>query len=1283
MLRVRGVFTILESAGYIGTTQGSPGLPRLSRDHNHWTSRHGWCTRHAICRCATAKKNPTWHRFPHRSQFQVTCFNPNRFLTTKIRSRKTPSSDRPEHLTIPEITSSAQGQAFIEHVFRTSETALSWDRINQVLHRLARTGGKQTALVILDQVLQRDHPHIYYRLDLRPIMTHGLRSPEHVHNLVALYCRWQGLVYQTKPSCARAAEAVDTITLQILAHVLVHTSEFATLSDKILRSRATKLQRYSASRAPESTHTLPQADNASPVTRIKLHHPNSGPTLPISHLINQRFFTIFLRHLFRMPLLPPRAQSAVVSLVANYHQRFGPLDPLTLTMATYPLVHILDCLWATRVSIFLGSKLTKSDPHQVFTDPQKFNQLLYVLADPYQKVLAELWDADPTFVENILFTLALILKSLTIRCTFTESTGPLFPPIEPLTTEYVADSYTLSFDTMRKLLDLQATSSDPIPGLTSSLQTHSHVTTLDYFRTLASELCRADSSPSHQPFPNGNLEWCGLEAVLSTGQRGVCSPQKFPKLIRAFQTLARAGPTMISPSFYSKVMAACYQQRAKDHALVVYNIFRSRYGHQGLLGSRHLVQLLITEGDVVTLVRVCRECNSPSLVDYTIQQLAATLATHLVDPGTPLSALSSSSTTDDSSLAASYRFLFVFLDQLFIQPTSTPRSSTTSAGPSLIQSLVTARWHKPLYRQGYTSAIITLLKLRQWETARMVHVFLLSQGVFPDIRVFNQLLKQLVSNSLVEQAYACYRAFIECHHRPNTYSGCIILHGVAMRGASKSFDNTSADVHLQRYNREQSLGDANTEVPPVLHSDPSLPSWMNPTMIGVPPLPPAADVISQVCTDLKQNNVVLDTALLTSVLQCLLYTGEPVESVRLVFNDMFHSNAPPNAVTYLVMMWGYARLGRFTEVVDLLELLKRSAPSSSLPVGQDVPYRPNLAHYGVLMYAYSRAGELAKVLQVWSKVSQQFPRPNAQVFNIVLLALLRSGKHRMALSFFEQLHGSSTVQPSFSYSSETSPLKTPLPLTGEPSTPVGAIDPEMMSTHTASLLIRAHLLNDDLGEAWRIFCQLQTHDPLVNSHILESFLRFFIKRKDLAACEKLFEAITQESVKPLYWIDYLALIQLAVKQRRYGLVAEYYHSLRVKYQYYFPRLDPHNTLQKRFPRLWRLLLDRQAVLEGEPHSRSRIMTFMTDIPTSFTNEPTPEAGTRAQGKPSVREKFYLPRALAKDIVTACLHANRLDLALLAHHDILTWITSRKSWPVELDNLLQQRENTLVGPNRSD
>ncbi|KAJ1968110.1 hypothetical protein IWQ62_001446 [Dispira parvispora] len=1206
--------------------------------------------------------------------------SPSRFFTTGLHSRKTPSSGRPERLTIPEITSTAQGQAFIDHVFGTGESKLSWDRINQVLHRLAQTGGKQAALVILDQVLQREHPHIYYRLDLRPIMTHWLRSPDNVHNLVALYCRWQGLVYQTKSTCTGAVEAVDAITLKILAHVLVHTSEFTTLSDKILCSRATKLQRYSTSRTSESTHTLLQLDSASQTTGMELHHHGVEPKLPISPRIDRRFFTLFLRFLFRMPLLPPRVQSTVVLLVAYYHQRFGPLDPLTLTMAIYPLVHILDCLWATRVSALPGTGPGKCDPRRVLTNPQALNQLLCVLADPYQEPLADLWDADPTFVENVQFTLALILKSLAIRCTFTESGGSHFPPPEPPLGECVADSHALSFDTMYKFLDLQTSISDPIPGLMSSSQDHSRVITLDYYQTLASELRHELSSPSHRPFSNGKLGWRGLEAVLSVGQRGICSAEMLPELVRVFQTLTRAEPTMVSPAFYSKLMAACCQQRAKDQALVVYNLFRSRYNHQGLLGTCHLTQLLVSEGDVATLVRVCRENNSPFLLNHVIQQLATPLAAHMVNTGAPSSALSSSTTPSDPSLVASYRSLFSFLDQLFTQPASTTRSSSTPVGPSLIQSLVTARWNKPLYRQGYASVITTLLKLQQWETARLVHIFLLSRGAFPDIRVFNQLLKQLVNNSLVEQAYACYRAFIECHHRPNTYSGCIILHGIAMRGASKSFDNTSADVHLQRYSREHSPRNTNAQVPPALPSDPSLPSWMNPNNNYVPPLPPAADVISQVCTDLKQSNVNLDTALLTSVLQCLLYTGEPVESVRLIFNDMLHSSAQPNAVTYLVMMWGYARVGRFTEVVDLLEQLKRSIPLSA---GQDDSRRPNLAHYGVLMYAYSRAGELAKVLQVWSEVSQQFPRPNVQVFNIVLLALLRSGKHRMALSFFEQLHGPGTAQPSFSYSSGTSPLSSPLPLASEPSTPSGTTDSAMMSPHTASLLIRAHLLNDDLGQAWHIFCQLQTHDPLVNSHILESFLRFFIKRKDLPACEKLFEAITQESVKPLYWIDYLALIRLAVKQRRYSLVAGYYHSLRVNYQYYFPRIDPRSTLQKRFPRLWRLLLDCQAVPEGEPCPKSRIMTLKTDTPTAFANEPTPEAGTRAQGKPSIREKFYLPHALAKDIVIACLHANRPDLALLAHHDILAWMTSRKFWPVEVEHLLQRREDALVSPNRTD
>ncbi|RKP36245.1 hypothetical protein BJ085DRAFT_33179 [Dimargaris cristalligena] len=422
-----------------------------------------------------------------------------------------------------------------------------------------------------------------------------------------------------------------------------------------------------------------------------------------------------------------------------------------------------------------------------------------------------------------------------------------------------------------------------------------------------------------------------------------------------------------------------------------------------------------------------------------------------------------------------------------------------------------------------------------------------------------------------------------------------------------------------------------------------------------------------------------------------IYSGEPLGGVRAIFDDMHHGPVQPNPVTYLVMMYGYARQAQPEPVAELLVQLQKVHPG-----------QVTIAHYGVLMYAYSRANRVRGVLRVWDDIQARFRHPNAKVTNILLLALIRGGQPRLAIDVFQQL--AHRISPSFFASSShppspsTAPIPSatsyfPLSVLSPPSSPASALasaptlsptstptlttipsptstpppaSPSPSSTphprtrasqrdeeHNASLLIRAHLLNNNLAEAWQMFGRIRCQDPTINSHILESFLRYFIKQSDLWSCERVFNTIDQSSVKSVYWVDYLQLITLAYENRHYILVARFYESMRQKYLNHFPpllRSGEGSPLARHTLRNWPAFLHlvtgakppiaTPPLLRGEPY---RPICRVQDH--QALAQPT---------MPNRLDGLAIPAAQNERIALGCLKAERPSLALLAYHDYLQY-----------------------------
>ncbi|KAJ1993311.1 hypothetical protein H4R33_000720 [Dimargaris cristalligena] len=729
---------------------------------------------------------------------------------------------------------------------------------------------------------------------------------------------------------------------------------------------------------------------------------------------------------------------------------------------------------------------------------------------------------------------------------------------------------------------------------------------------------------------------------------------------------------------------------------------------------------LIRSGRIVEAAHLCQTSRDVAAVEASIGAILRPMLSSTSPPNSALlrppaaptsDAVSPADTAHGNGHQKQLPTLLFFLDHLY-PPKPAPVAPTRPGGSgatdrlTLSRSLVSAEYAAPFYRSGYASAVTQLLRAQHLDASRVIHSFLLSRGVFPDHRVFYSLLKRLTEQSNLAPAYLCYRDYVDCYHRPSAQTVGLLIHALALKGSNKSLSHTSIDTITQRYDPWHYATLAFLPPPPLYAPN-------DPRAVAIPPfpthppghpdlyrahlarqlpdLPPVTPLLNQLCQDLRTRRIPLTAALLTSLLQCLVYSGEPLGGVRAIFDDMHHGPVQPNPVTYLVMMYGYARQAQPEPVAELLVQLQKVHPG-----------QVTIAHYGVLMYAYSRANRVRGVLRVWDDIQARFRHPNAKVTNILLLALIRGGQPRLAIDVFQQL--AHRISPSFFASSShppspsTAPIPSatsyfPLSVLSPPSSPASALasaptlsptstptlttitsptstpppaSPSPSSTphprtrasqrdeeHNASLLIRAHLLNNNLAEAWQMFGRIRCQDPTINSHILESFLRYFIKQSDLWSCERVFNTIDQSSVKSVYWVDYLQLITLAYENRHYILVARFYESMRQKYLNHFPpllRSGEGSPLARHTLRNWPAFLHlvtgakppiaTPPLLRGEPY---RPICRVQDH--QALAQPT---------MPNRLDGLAIPAAQNERIALGCLKAERPSLALLAYHDYLQY-----------------------------
>ncbi|KAJ1927673.1 hypothetical protein IWQ60_002729 [Tieghemiomyces parasiticus] len=1122
--------------------------------------------------------------------------------------------------------------------------------VSQVSQLLRDLAGRHSwsSLATLDHLLRAHYNAIYPHLDLRPVISHLVRSNAPPREVVDRFAAWSPGMLAGSPAKRRHA-LVRTAT-DLLGHVLRIENHFG----------------------PESYRLM---------TALSRHLAGD----PAKAAAERQILTGAMRQILRtwargskVSVPPTNLTAAGVTAIFNHCYLYcGDVDPLTLYVCTHAAIS--PSRYGEVYSAIMGDPLLLAVPSYEHADVvnQLCGYLLALYIDPYS--VRSLEDLHPRPVlQNLLLRFVELLLEVHVRemeIPVTTRTSTSSPAEGRRTT--AAHLAALTNWVAPRIGELISS-----PSTTATPHLTEIIPSLDQLAVWLEDRAPTWSAD----------KLVGLIQVISALQPAVQTTTPVDTLLPNLTRLLIRTNAPLPGRYYTLATGACLRHDRVDTALTIHAILSTTDAADHLeteaLGT--LAAALARCGRLAEAGRFCRQVGRPPVVAAVVEHIIRPLISSTGQSRSPLddSTTTASVITEPSEVTLEH--LCTFLAVLYPQSAAPP-------GLALTKALLASRGHTNLLREGYTLAVGGLLRLSHYTAARALHSFLVHRGVLPDIKLVNALLKALVTHSTWVEAYVAYRDFVDARHRPNAYTGTILMNGLARQpGTTQSLGNTAAPAILDRYRRPHLRPPpaflAPTERPAPLRYQSTPPDAADSETMPTPAttngasyrayrhrrptnLPAPLEAIGHILADLRAGGVQLNTAFLTALLQCLIALGQPLDQVRTIFDDMragsnaaTTTHAAPNAVTYLVMMWGYARAGAYRETAALLGDLRTHRP-----------HLADISHYGVLMYAYSRAQQIPALLETWRTVRRLFPTPNARVVNVLLFALVRQGRPQMALDFFAQLgrqsleetrEGSEGAQrgasqsrgmPAARHGDEDAPgaiaqcLRATRPATTTASTTTAEYGRN--TEHMTSLLIRAHLLEGQLGPAWQLFCRVPCADPVAQAHVLESFLRYFISQGDIVASEKLFAAISADPVKMVYWLDYLRLIVLASRHGNYEFVARLYASMRRAYLHYFPRVTAASSarVQPRWPRLWQQTTVGQTMDEGAELDSNPLLVDARpeSVAPLVTGGHSGGSSDRTIApKVSRMDHFHITEEQQLLIAEGCCRADRASLALLAYHDYL-------------------------------